>query len=77
MSNAEFWQDHEDEDENLVQVIKFECANYDLVNHYQFRLMNLVIKNQLKGGDSFIITAKDKDGKPIDCKVQLICYTKL
>ena len=58
-------------------MISYECEDYHLNPDYKFRLMNLLVKNQLRGGDVIMIEMSDVDNKPIDCWFEVTCYKDL
>ena len=46
-------------DQNLVLRIKHTLTRYDLSKDYRFRIMNLVIKNCIKGGHTLTLRLLD------------------
>lgn len=61
---SEFWTDQNIDDENsdkLVMVFSYEARNYNLVENYRFRIMNQVIKNNIKGGHAIKIQLKNEN----------------
>lgn len=67
LPSDEFWskdtsltQPSKDKSDKLVLVIKHGLRNYDMVPDYKFRLLNLVVKNQIKAGHKLKIQIFDE-----------------
>lgn len=78
LSSEEFWNNGEiEKDDRLVLVAHHSLTNYDLVPDYRFRLMNLLIKNQMRGGDTISIELFDEGKKKLPCKFDVTTYNEL
>lgn len=51
--------------------------NYDCAEDYQFRNVNMVIKNDIRAGHELEIKVLDANAQPITCLFQLDMYKKL
>ena len=58
-------------------MIRHQLRDYDMVASYQFRVLNLVVKNQIKEGHELRIKIYDQDMNKLDCYFEVEWYKSL
>ena len=81
LPSSEFWRNHDqykdDSDQNVILIVAQPLTNYNLVENFRFKVMNLVTKDQIKGGHKMRIEILDNNQKSIECQVHLKMYKHL